>query len=99
MAITNVEATKLVQKALLAGATFSLKVPAGTITCGPIASAVASTPKFGCYVYGRGSWASPEGKPTGHDYGPNTAAYTLVEYAGRGAAAKAAKEALSTLKK
>lgn len=86
---TKVQAIQLVSDALSKGAVFNLKVAAGQITCGPIH--FAQGPKmFGCYVYGKGRWARPDGLPTGHGSAQSAAA-TLVEYAGRGAAAKAAR--------
>lgn len=96
MSITKIEATKLVQAALDKGIILKGQCAAGFITAGPITVAVANgSLRFGCFVYGKGRFAAPSGKPVGEDYGTGTAAHTFVEYLGRGAAGKVAREALT----
>ena len=89
-ALNNEEAAKLVQTALDKGLILKLKAPNGEeMTAGPYKVAVGPH-KFAGFRYGKSQWA-------GDYYGSSAeVAWWVVENAGRGGAAQAARKALAT---
>ena len=96
MALTNAQAAALVSDALNAGHTLSIACPNGdTLTVGREHTATAQSAPFVALRWGRSRWAEPCGKPVAWDPMARFIAHDVVEHCGRGAAAKAAREALA----